>query len=65
MNLTKAQARKLLRLLRNKLGIKECEVEIIFNTWTDEHFTVYVEDSDVTLIRKYHTMEEAIKAYEL
>ena len=65
MNLTKAQARKLLRLLRNKFGIKECSIEIIFNSWTDEHFRVYVEDSDIKVFTKFTSLEEAVETYEL
>ena len=65
MKTTIAEARKLLKELKKKYPDKDCSVSIIFSSWSIEHLTAYISDSNLSSIRHYDNAEEIRKYFKL
>lgn len=66
MKITIKETRKLLKELKQKYPEKECSVEIIFNSWADEHLTAYVSNMHTICSTKhYYSADEIRKEYGL
>jgi len=66
MGITMAKARKLLKMLKEKYPHEEVSVDLIFSSWSDEHFTVYVKgEMKISSVHHWKSMEEVMKAYNL
>ena len=61
MNFTIREARKLFKELKKKHPNKDIAVEIVFNSWTDDHFKVYISDTKFGFMKKYYNIDEIKK----
>jgi len=65
MKITLVEARKLLKELKKKYPNKNCSVSIIFSSWSAEHLTAYISDSNLSSIKHYDDAEEIRKYFKL
>ena len=65
METTIAEARKLLKKLKKKFPNQDCSVDIVFNSWGEEHLTAYVSGPKYSSIKHYNSINEIKKYYNL
>ena len=58
MKITIVEVRKLLKELKDKYPERDCQIEIIFSSWSQEHLTVYLSNNDINCAKYYYSANE-------